>query len=225
VADLGFGADSGRAAPPVVGATLEREPEEEVRSRSMRERKHALRSFVRVAAILCVVAGIACAPFNVKVNSDPDVDFEALRSYAWLARPELSDPNPFADNPLLRKRVREAVEGSLSSLGFVAASPGEADFQMTFHVTLEDRTVGQGWPGGGYGYSRYRYGTSGGSFFTRSFQQGTLILDAVSRDGSQLLWRGWVSGAVPTSDSDRDRVPLAVREILARFPAGGRTAE
>ena len=188
-------------------------------------REHARLSLVGVAGTLGVLVGVACAPFNVKVDYDPDVDFGALRSYAWLARPELADPNPFADNPLLRKRVREAVEGSLSSLGFVAASPGEADFQMTFHVTLEDRTVGQGWPGGFYGYSRAPYGYSGSSYLTRSFQQGTLILDAVSRDGSQLLWRGWVSGAVPTSDSDRDRVPLAVREILARFPPGGRPGE
>jgi hypothetical protein len=117
--------------------------------------------------------------------------------------------------------VRKAVEETLVSRGFVAASQAEADFQMTFHVTLEERTVGQGWPSGSFGYGRYPHGYRGSSYSTRSFQQGTLILDVVSRDGSQLLWRGWVSGAVPTSDSDRGRVPLAVREILARFPPEG----
>ena len=152
------------------------------------------------------------------MDFDPDVDFTALRSYAWLARAEPSEANPFADNPLLRKRVREAVEQNLVSRGYLAASQGDADFQMTFHVTLEDRTVGYGSPGWAYGHYRYPYGYGGSSFSSRSFQQGTLILDAVSADGSQLLWRGWVSGAVPTSDSDRERIALAVREILARFP-------
>ena len=169
-------------------------------------------------ALLGVLANLACAPFRVKVDYDPDVDFTALRSYAWLARAEPSEANPFADNPLLRKRVREAVEQNLVSRGYVVASQGAADFQMTFHVTLEDRTVAYGPTGWSYGHSRHSYGYGGSSISSQSFQQGTLILDAVNADGTQLLWRGWVSGAVPTSDTDRERVALAVREILARFP-------
>ena len=171
------------------------------------------------AALLVVLVTASCAPFRVKVDYDAEADFRALRTYAWLERSEQPGANPFADNPLLRKRVRDAVADSLTERGYRAAPADEADFRMTFHVTLEERMAASSWPGWSYGhYGRYGGYRAGSYSSAYTFQQGTLILDALTGDAEQLLWRGWVSGAVPTSDSDRDRVVLAVHEILAHFP-------
>ena len=180
---------------------------------------HLSRRAVATVALLSLVATASCAPFRVMVDYDSEADFGALRTYAWLERAEQPGANPFADNPLLRKRVRDAVADSLAERGYRAAPADQADFRMTFHVTLEERMASAFWPGWSHGhYGRYG-GYRGRSYSSGyTFQQGTLILDALTGDGEDLLWRGWVSGAIPTSDSDRDRVLLAVHEILARFP-------
>ena len=87
-----------------------------------------------------------------------------------------------------------------------------------FQVTLANKTIRQ--TGGYAGYPYYRgYAPT----YDYSFQEGTLILDIVSQDGKALLWRGWVTGAVPTPDTAGNRVALAVREILKRFPGAGPT--
>jgi hypothetical protein len=167
-----------------------------------------------LAALVCAaLVASACAPFKVRIDRDPEVDLSALRTFSWLPRPEDPQANPFADNPLLRKRVRTAVEDNLTSHGYRLEKDGEPDFQVVFHVTLATKTIRQ--TGGYVGYPYYRgYASS----YESSFQEGTLVLDIVSQDGKALLWRGWVTGAVPTPDTAGNRVALAVREILKRFP-------
>ena len=88
--------------------------------------------------------------------------------------------------------------------------------ESVFHVTLATKTIRQS--GGTFGYHHYPYHLGYAPTYDYSFQEGTLVLDIVSQDGKALLWRGWVSGAVPTPDTAGNRVALAVREILNRFP-------
>ena len=165
-----------------------------------------------VCASLVVLVVSACAPFRVRIDRDAEVDLSALRTFSWLPRPEDPQANPFADNPLLRKRVRTAVEDNLTSRGYRLEKDGESDFQVVFHVTLANKTIRQTGPG----FVGYPYYAGYARTYEYSFQEGTLILDVVSQDGKALLWRGWVTGAVPTPDTAGNRVALAVREILKR---------
>jgi hypothetical protein len=161
-----------------------------------------------------LLSAVACAS-PVRVDYDPAVALGSLHAWAWNEPPESDHANPFADNPLLRKRVREAVSRRLAAAGYVQVDDGDAaDFAVTFHVTLETRTVSEG-----YGYGGWPYANWGGGYQNYSFQEGTLILDIMSPDASNLFWRGWVSGAVPTADTDRGRVDAAVEAILDRFVA------
>ena len=160
--------------------------------------------------LACTAGLLACVPMQVRVDFDPEIDFTTLQNYAWLPRPEVQSQNPFADNPLLRKRVRAAVERNLEARGYREVEPEQADFRVTFHVTIETKTRAESWP------SRYphRYGSY---HYEASFEQGTLILDILDEVGEQLYWRGWVQGAVPTPDTGHQRIDEAVRRILERF--------
>ena len=175
----------------------------------------------RVVAVVLLLLGsqLACYTIPVSTDYDPATDFGSFHTFAWLEPPENPDANPFADNTLLRKRVREAVVAELSGRGFERQSTDVADLLVTFHVTLEEKLrVYDSW-GGGYGYYRGAYWGSRGTYGA-SYQQGTLILDLIDREAEQLIWRGWGPNAVPTADSGRERIESGVQQILDRFPPG-----
>ncbi len=148
------------------------------------------------------------------VDADSAVDVAAFEAWTWHEPPKIADASPFADNSLLRKRVREAVASELSKRGYRRVDGEDADFAVTFHVLITSKR--EAWGSTGWGWPSWSYG---GDYRESTFQEGTLVLDLTSPDGRQLFWRGWVSGAVPTPDSDRDRVAEAVKRILSELPA------
>jgi hypothetical protein len=173
-------------------------------------------------AALFLVA--SCARMRVRTDYDRQVDFEQYRSFAWVDAPERPDPNPFEDNSLLRKRVREAVQAEMVRRGFVSVPVEDADLLVTFHVVVQDRVRSRG--SGGFVFVDRHAGHDGvdavvgATNDVYSYQEGTLILDLIDPDLEQLVWRGWGRNAVPTTDIETDRVDLAVTQILTRFPPG-----
>jgi len=174
----------------------------------------------------CVVSllAMACGTFQVRTDWDRDADFQAMRSFRFESPPEATGTDPFADNTLIRKRVRKAVEGVLAERGYRAADAEEvADFTITFAVLLEDQYSVQGTSAGfGWGLGRRgrRLGTDAYSERVSPRQESTLLLDVKDPETGNLIWRGWGDGIVQTRDRARseERLVEGVRAILARFP-------
>jgi len=174
-----------------------------------------------VGLMLCVTA---CQSFNVRSDWDPTRPLEDFERYFWLEPPEVEGVDPFADNTLLRKRLRVAIEAELARRGFEAVtSPEAADFQVSYSVILEERIRVDGYStGAGYGY-RNRY-SGFGSVYTsanvRNFQESTLIIDFLDPTNEDLVWRGWGTGIVGTRDRDRGqkRLEKGVTKVLEAFP-------
>ena len=171
--------------------------------------------------LLLVLAG--CSSFNVRTDWDPDASLDDFDRYFFLEpAPRAEGTNPFADNDLLRKRVRESIERILAERGFRATSDrGEADFLVTYAVMLDDRLSINGYTTGSAGYHRragYGFGYSSAS--VRQYQESTLMLDLLDPETELLVWRGWGTGIVRTRDRDRGaaRLDKGVRAILDRFP-------
>jgi hypothetical protein len=162
---------------------------------------------------------------RVRTDYDRAVNFEQYRSFAWVDAPERPYPDPFEDNTLLRKRVREAVQAEMVRRGFVSVPVEEADLLVTFHVVVQDRVRSRG-PGGGFFFVDRHAGHDGvgavvgATNDVYSYKEGTLILDLIDPYLEQLVWRGWGRNAVPTTDIETNRVDLAVTQILTRFPPG-----
>jgi hypothetical protein len=163
-----------------------------------------------------------CQSIRVYTDWDPEISLMSLSRFAWLEPPEAEGASPFADNSLLRKRLRIALHNVLAARGYrKVETPEEADFLVTYSVILEDRIRVDGSYSSGYGgYRRHGYGTSYASANFRNYQDSTLLIDLLDPKSQDLIWRGWGSGMLPTRDRkpNERRLNSGVRQILNRFP-------
>lgn len=177
--------------------------------------------------LLLLLGGLtACQSFNVRSDWDDTVSFDGYQRYFWLEPPIAEGADPFADNDLLRKRVRKAIETDLAARGFRPVSRREdADFLVTYGVQLDEKLRVNGTTGvyGGYGgYGRWPigFGSGIGTTDVRNYQEATLIIDFLSPQKEELVWRGWGSGFLQTRDRDRGqaRFEAGVKAVLDAFP-------
>lgn len=176
--------------------------------------------------LLLLVGLTACQSFNVRSDWDDTVSFEGYKRYFWLEPPIAEGADPFADNDLLRKRVRKAIEANLTTRGFQPVTQREdADFLVTYGVQLDEKLRINGTTGvyGGYGgYGRWPIGvgTGIGTTDVRNYQEAILIVDFLSPQKEELVWRGWGSGFIQTRDRDRgqQRFEAGVKAVLDAFP-------
>ena len=182
---------------------------------------------ILLSTVIGLAIGLAgCNTFNVRTDWDPGMAFDDFGKFSWVEPPEVEGASPFADNSLLRKRVRFAIEAELAERGFQSTEePGDANFLVTYSVILEDRLKVNGYSssvGGGY---RSHYGGFGSIHSTtsiRNYQESTLIIDFLDPGNDDLVWRGWATGIVRTRDRNwrRDRLEKGVKAILDAFPPG-----
>lgn len=177
-------------------------------------------------ALVLLVCFTACRTFQVRSDWDESIAFDGLRRYAWLEPPVTAGADPFADNSLLRKRVRTEIEKNLTGRGFESVeNPADADFLVTYGVVLDEklRVNGGVTTYGGYGgYGRWPIGmgTSYGSPDVRNYQDSTLIIDFLNPASKDLVWRGWASGLLQTRDRDagRTRFEAGIKAVLDAYP-------
>ena len=186
-----------------------------------------LRRFKWLGLAFVLLVGVtACRSIRVRSDWDASVAFDGLRRYAWLEPPVAEGADPFADNSLLRKRVRTAIEADLTARGFQSVSnPANADFLVTYGVMLDEklRVNGGVTTYGGYGgYGRWPIGmgASYGAPDVHNYQDSTLIIDFLNPTSKDLLWRGWASGLVQTRDRDigQERFEAGIKAVLDAYP-------
>lgn len=177
----------------------------------------------RVALLLALLAVAGCARFNVRSDWDRSASFESFERYELAEPPALdAGTDPFQDNSLVRKRLRRSLETALADRGYRRVEAGQgADFVVTWSVQVDDRlrvddVGGVGvYPGFGYGW-----GGRGGATNIRNYQESTLVIDFLSVETREILWRGWGTGIVTTRDRTRSeaRMLSGVQAILGKFP-------
>lgn len=183
----------------------------------------------RAALVLVLLAALAagCATSR-NVEYDDDVAFEDFQTFAWAPPERTEVEDPVLDSGLLDRRVAKAVRDTLSDRGFREVEPEEADFVVSYHTSSRERAVSPNVRvhlsyGVGYPYYPAWYGSRHYPFQpyyddSRSYQEGTLIIDVVDREKEELIWRGWRSGEVRQSRYSEEQVREQVRRILADFP-------
>lgn len=186
---------------------------------------------VLLSCLLLLLVLSACRTFNIRSDWDDSVSFAEYARYHFLEPPEVAGADPFADNDLLRKRIRGAVEANLRARGFEAvADPADADFIVTYGVVMDEklRVTGGGATaigGYGYGYGRWPVGVGGlyGGGDVRDYQEATLLVDFLEPTSRELVWRGWGSGFIQTRDRDRSQrqFQAGVKAVLDAFPPKG----
>ncbi len=188
--------------------------------------RHHLASVLVVTAALATT--VACGP-TVSIQRAPDVRITA--GQRWAFGPVDRDGFTAAEGARIPPDsavaiFRDALEAELTARGFPRTSPESAQFLVHFHVaqqrvvdtlpTRDDPPGGVRTPGtwGVYG--------SPEELADRvvSWEEGMLIVDAVTLDRGIVAWRGLIAGEIPERATMRPApaVREAVKRLLRQFP-------
>jgi len=164
----------------------------------------------------------------VSLDYDEKYDFSRLNSYDMLQPSKSINGDIRVDNPLLARRITNAIETRLKAQGHpkVTKTP---DFLVTYHLRIskeiESRNIGVR-PGTGiynnhtaigigYGYPLYEI---------YSYERGILTIDVLNSKTKTLIWRGATSRRLfqdqSSPEDTKKLVSAVVTEILQRFPPG-----
>lgn len=177
---------------------------------------------LRLLTLLVLLAGIVlagCSTVSVSSDWDRHASFANLHTWAWIPDQEKPTGDERVDDPLLRKRIRQAIADTLNARGYLEIEAGRPDFFVAYHVAvtqkLTTRTIYTGY---------YPYGYWGGGFAqteVESYDEGTLLIDVVEPRTMDLIWRGKAQSPVKDlkSPADREaRVRQVVKKVLDLFP-------
>ncbi len=172
------------------------------------------------SAIVALVALAACTSVEVNSDWDPSASLSGLRTWTWQsATPDVTG-NARLDDPLLHARIQSAIDKSLSEKGYAKAPSGKTDFQVAYHVALQQKldahTIYTG-----YGPYRGWYGVGGAETVVDTYDVGTLLIDFISPESNNVIWRGSGQSRIQelkTPEERQERIQDAVDRILKQFP-------
>ena len=179
-----------------------------------------------IAVVFLIFIITACSGIQVSQDFEQGFDFSGLKTFAWDA----NDENQWgiaSSNELVDRRIRSAIESTLTSRQFNQVDAARADFLVLYNLVVEQRISSSNVSGGvsmgrSSGGRHGSIGISSGSQ-VRTYEQGTLMIDVVDVASDKLVWRGVSSQALPDlSDPQRltDHINATVTKILAQFPPG-----
>ena len=163
---------------------------------------------------------LACSSVQVKQDWDPGAKFSRLHTWEWQSSTPLVTGNPRVDDPLVHERIQTAIDKSLTQKGFTRVSSGKPDFLVTYHIALQQKldahTIYTG-----YGPCRGWYGVGGAQTVVDTYDVGTLLIDFISPDSNNVIWRGTGQSRIQelrTPEERQARIQDAVDRILEQFP-------
>ena len=182
-----------------------------------------MRRFTTVAALGLAVILAGCSQFTVRTKQDPDENFAALRTYAWLPADLAAPADQRTQDRAVSKRLREDVEKALAAKGYVVAADGQpADFFMNWRITTTPTTSFQIDPDHTAWGTGWWTGWAGGrEVYSDNYDSGTLFIAAMDPQDRKIVWLGAAEARLlPHISLDRrlDRVDDAVAQILKDFP-------
>jgi len=173
---------------------------------------------MRLALVLALALS-ACSTVQVKTDWDPDANFTGLHTWAWQAATRNMTGNPRLDDPLVHKRIQAAIATALAARGYKQLAEGKADFEVAYHVAIEQKLDAQTIY---TGYGPYRgWGMAGAHTVVDSYDLGTLMIDFISPVTNSVIWRGTAQSRLQdlkTPEDREKRVQEVVDEVLDKFP-------
>ena len=91
-----------------------------------------------ITGVLIVLAITACSGIPVSQDFEQGFDFSGLKTFAW----EPNENNEWGlvnRNELVDRRIRSAVESTLTSQQFSQVESDQADFLVSYNVVVDQR--------------------------------------------------------------------------------------
>ncbi len=185
------------------------------------------RSILFGLVVTLLFLGSGCSTISVTTDHNPNFNFSALKSYAWLDNGEVPSSDARVNNDLVIDRVRKAVEQTLAARGYVKTDGGSADFMVSWLGGIDKKikvqTIDHFYTPYGYG-ALYRDPYWGGTMRSTTayeYEVGTLIIDILDPAQHKLIWRGTgkdLIGDEKSPDEVEKGINEAVTAIMKDFP-------
>ncbi|WP_455211049.1 DUF4136 domain-containing protein [Kaarinaea lacus] len=166
---------------------------------------------------------LSCATQKPNFDYLAGADFSNYNSYDWVSVDKDSKENHRSKIPFVDNRIISAVDSALASKGMLKISDSP-DMLINYHVSVSEQEQQQPRGRVSIGTSSYGRGSSVGFAVsmpvggTRTYQEGTLVIDMVDAKTKDLLWQGWGSRTV-RQDTDPERLTALINEVVAEVLA------
>ena len=177
----------------------------------------------RILLLAWLVVG--CVGIQAKSDYDPNARFDTYHTFAWTGEEPGRLPSEAGGerkplDPLLARRIKEAIDTQLEAKGYKLTQDLEAaDFAVSFSVGTREKIRVQSSPSY-YGRGYYGYGGwyAGSSVSAQSYTEGTLAIDIFDGKSHMAVWHGWATKRVSETSDRAKVVDEVVSAILAKFP-------
>jgi hypothetical protein len=178
-------------------------------------------TWIRPLFLGFALSAIGCSSsITINHDFDPDANFAAFKTYAWIAQPAtvMGDAQAAQQvNTLLDKRIKSAVDAQLAKEG-LSVDVDNPDLLLAYHTGVQNKVDVTDW---GYSYSPYYYGYPRRDITVYQYQQGTLIVDIIQTSDKELVWRGSAQATLsdnPTPEKTERRINEAIGKMFQRYP-------
>ena len=162
----------------------------------------------------------SCASIKTRTRYDPTGDFSQYRTYQWIRDVDEAVKEPEANDQLLDRWVRTAVDSQLAAKGYTQQTSGTPDFLINYHTRM-NADLGSSASGFPYFVEGQGWGWWASSKSSRPSMGGVLILDVLDGGTRKIVWLGAAQAVVRTGEGrekKEKRVNEAVSKMLAQFP-------
>lgn len=173
----------------------------------------------RLAVIILLAFLAGCSSLSVNYDFDQNVEWSKFKTYGWMetSKPPSDPSSPLQDTPLLEQRVHNSVDYEMEQRGITMSD--NPDLLVVYHIGTQEKIQVTDW---GYRYSDYYWGYGGRQIDVYQFTEGSLVIDLVDAETTNLVWRGTGTGVVDQAQKSPDemqtRADEVINKIMKSFP-------
>jgi hypothetical protein len=179
-------------------------------------------------AALITMAAVGCGA-TAHIEKDDTVNFKKYKTYSWVSEKEKSLKDRHSNN-LIDKNVKAAVAKELEKNGWVESN-NNPEVLIDYNIMVENNVKEQSNPVYSRPFTRYYYNPVSRRLtgfyypsqmlgFDRSeipYKAGTITIHMIDNSTNKLIWQGWATDEVNSSNLTGKEIASGVRSILKKF--------
>jgi len=186
-----------------------------------------MKTFTTAIISFFLVMGLTgCSSIPVNQDYDASANFGAIKKVQWLPVQQQTEPTAQAfekQNPLIAKRIRNAIQSSLAAKG-IALVNDQADAFVSYRFSVESKLRTDNVRTSiGFGFGHFS--RHGGLMFNTApdlyeYDEGKLVIDILDMRGN-LIWRGISPSLLEEQSTPAETTQLVndvVAKVLSQYP-------
>jgi hypothetical protein len=185
--------------------------------------RKALFKLMGGVAVGLAMLTLSCASISVATDYDKNADFARYRTFAFLGGHIWINGIADDNNTLVKDRIRNSVVATLTAKGLrqVTENP---DVYVAYLAGARTRTEIESTGPYGAGFGPY-FGVGGwwgptySSWWARTYDEGTLVIDLIDASTKKLVWRAYAQTEINKPISDQKMQQVTDRAFKTFPPA------